>query len=326
VKSFDAIVRRVNLRELRILLAVARAGSLLKAAGEIGLTQPAVSKSIADLEATLGVRLFDRNNRGVQATPQGAIVIRRALAMFEEMRQAVRELGFMEDASSGEVRIGGTPSVCGGLLAHAVAQLQTRRPGVRHDVVELESEQLLAEVRGRLVDVGVGRKPVLRADDEIAFEPLFDDRLFVVCGARHAQARRGTVALGDLAAERWVFPSPGSFVTRQLEAAFERARVTPPAPAVATMSTLLRYELLASQRFITVLHGSLLQFGRLPGNLRVLPVDLGAAVPIGLFRARQRTLSPATEMLIETLHKLAGPMQAVNAQQLRKLLRGRTGK
>src|ERR1700681_3581262 len=87
MNSVDTIVRRVTLRELRLLLAVARSGSILKAADDIGLTQPAVSKAIADLEGTLGVRLFDRTNRGVEATPYGRIVLIRAAGVFEELRQ-----------------------------------------------------------------------------------------------------------------------------------------------------------------------------------------------------------------------------------------------
>ena len=120
-------------------------------------------------------------------------------------------------------------------------------------------------------------------------------------------------------------PLAGSFVTRQLEAAFERLGVVPPVPAVATMSTLLRYELLATQRFVTALHGSLLRFGQLPAHLRVLPVELDATVPIGLFRVRHRTLSPAAEMLVQQLHKLAKPMQAISARQLQIALRLRAG-
>jgi DNA-binding transcriptional LysR family regulator len=106
----------VTLRELRLLLAVARSGSILKAASEIGLTQPALSKSIAGLEATFGVRLFDRNNRGVSVTPQGEILLRRAAGVFEELRQAVDELQSLADAARGELRLGGTPAVCAGLL------------------------------------------------------------------------------------------------------------------------------------------------------------------------------------------------------------------
>ncbi|MQT91631.1 LysR family transcriptional regulator, partial [Pseudomonas helleri] len=91
MKSVDAIVRRVTLRELRLLAAIAHSGSILKAAQEVGLSQPALSKALADLEETLGVRLFDRTNRGVEPTPHGSVFIRRALAVFDEMRRGVEE-------------------------------------------------------------------------------------------------------------------------------------------------------------------------------------------------------------------------------------------
>ena len=89
MNPMNAVPRRVTLRELRLLLAASQAGSILKAANEIGLTQPALSKSIADLEGTFGIRLFDRTNRGVIPTPHGEILLRRATGVFEELRQAV---------------------------------------------------------------------------------------------------------------------------------------------------------------------------------------------------------------------------------------------
>ena len=76
--SMDVVGKRVTLRELRLFLAVARSGSIVKAANEIGLTQPALSKSIAELERAFGVRLFDRTNRGVTPTPHGEVLLRRA--------------------------------------------------------------------------------------------------------------------------------------------------------------------------------------------------------------------------------------------------------
>ncbi len=150
----DAIARRVTLRELRLLLAVARCGSILKAAQDIGLTQPAVSKSIADLEGVLGVRLFDRTNRGVEPTPYGRVVLLRAAGVFDELRQAVEELAFLSGSSGGELRIGGTPAMCGGLLSHAISAIEGERPGVQFHVVELESEKLV----GIMMVTGISRK------------------------------------------------------------------------------------------------------------------------------------------------------------------------
>jgi DNA-binding transcriptional LysR family regulator len=316
--SADAVLRRISLRELRLLLIVERCGNMLKAAHEAGLTQPAISKAIGELEATLGVRLFDRGNRGVEPTPQGQVLIRRAHAVFEEMRQGVHELDALENASGGHVRVGATPALCAGLLGQALSRMQATHPQVMQEVMELESGQLMAEVRARQLDFAVGRQPALRLDDEVEVEPLFEDRLFVIAGARHALAKQRRIRPADLAAQRWVLPQEGSYVHGQIRAAFERFGQPMPAAAVSTMSTLLRYELLATQRFITAVHGSLLRHGRmaaqLPGGLHVLPVDLEATLPIALFRARNRSLAPAAGILMRHLRELGEEMKGFDGR------------
>ena len=318
--SIDGIARRVTLRELRLLLAVARSGSILKASQDIGLTQPAVSKSIADLEGTMGVRLFDRTNRGVEPTAQGHIVLRRAAGVFQELRQAVDELDFLADSGGGEVRIGGTPGMCAGLLSHAVCSIAAERPRMRYNVVELESEKLGREILSRSIDAGIGREPII-GDDNVGFERLFEDRLFIVAGTQHPLAGRQSIRLEEAAAERWVLPMPGTPITQQLQSAFRRLGAALPHATVTTMSMLIRYELLATSRFVTVMYGSVLKFGNAPRCLRVLPVDLSAGIPIGLARLRNRTLTPAMELFLERVRKLAQPMRSLNAQQLRRTLR-----
>ena len=319
--SVDAIARRVSLRELRLLLAVSRSGSILGAAREIGLTQPAVSKAIADLEGTLNVELFDRTNRGVEPTPHGRVLMQHAFTVLEQMRQAVEELSFLSDSTRGEVRIGGTPAMCGGLLSRAVATMRIERPGIDYKMLELDSERLTEEVRGRVIDVGVGRKPVLRSESEISFEKLFDDRLFVVAGKGHLLARRGTISLRELTTQAWVLPPRESPVSQQVLGAFERAGVQLPQSAVTTMSLLVRYQLLATNRFVTVLHGSLLQYGGVPSFLSVLPVELLASVSIGISRIINRTLTPASELFIANLRRLVAPMVSLSTQELRKRMR-----
>jgi DNA-binding transcriptional LysR family regulator len=324
MKSVDAIVRRVTLRELRLLAVIARSGSILKAAQEVGLTQPAVSKSLADLEETLGVRLFDRTNRGVEPTPHGSVFIRRALAVFDEMRHGVEELNFLTDSTGGEIRGGGTPTMCGGFLSHAVASMELERPGIRYKLVELESERLAAEVQARLIDIGIGREPLVRSDGELSFERLFDDPLYVVAGADHPLARRRRITLADLANQRWVLPMPETPVSGQLRAAFERQGAPMPESIVASMSVLVRYELLSTNRFLTVLYGSMLQFGSMPSNLRILPVELSARLPIGFYKLNGRTLSPATELFIASMQNLAMRMRTISVDLLQRTLRNRS--
>ena len=302
--AFEQVLRRVSVRELRLLLAVARAGNMMKAAQDAGLSQPAVSKAIAGLESAFGTRLFDRDNRGVQPTPQGQIVIRRARLMFEEIRQAVEEIGFLASAASGELRVGATPSASAGLLAHAIGLLASSHPGLRYHAVEMEAGQLAAEVRDRTLDFAVGRDPGARMEDDLIFEPLFQDRVLVVAGDQHRVAKRRALRLDELVGEEWILPPEGSAVGREIEVAFARRKLALPQARITLMSTLMRYELLATQRYVTVLHGSLLRFGRPPSYIRVLPVDLGASVNTGLLRSRGRTLSPAAELLMDQLRAL----------------------
>lgn len=154
MNNWEHSVRRVTLRELRLLLAVARSGSIMKAASEIGLTQPALSKAIGELEETFRVRLFDRSNRGVSATPQGEILLRRAACIFDELRHAVDELQSLAGANHGELRLGATPAVCAGLLPHVIGTVRNRHPGLRFQVSELESGRLAGDVADRSVDSG----------------------------------------------------------------------------------------------------------------------------------------------------------------------------
>jgi DNA-binding transcriptional LysR family regulator len=100
------IKRRLKLRDLDTLIAVARLGSMAKAAVHLSLSQPAVSKAIADMEATLGVRLLDRTARGVEPTMYGRALMKSGTLIFDDLRQGVEEIAFLDDPTAGEVRIG----------------------------------------------------------------------------------------------------------------------------------------------------------------------------------------------------------------------------
>src|SRR5262245_14137932 len=100
------IGRRLRLRDLHVLFIVAERRSMAKAAAELGISQPAVSDVIANLEHALGVRLFDRRPEGVEPTMYGRALLRRSLAAFDELKQGIRDIEFLTDPTSGELRIG----------------------------------------------------------------------------------------------------------------------------------------------------------------------------------------------------------------------------
>jgi DNA-binding transcriptional LysR family regulator len=289
----------------------------VKAANEIGLTQPALSKSIAELERTFGVRLFDRTNRGVTPTPHGEVLLRRATGVFEELRQAVDELGTLTDATRGDLRLGGTPTMCAGLLPRAITSVLRNRPKFRFHVAELESGKLGSEVLTRSLDVGLGREQVVGANENLVFDRLFDDRLFIVAGAHHPLAGRRSITLEEAADQQWVLPTTEASVTAQFGSELRKQRLELPQSTVTTMSVLVRYELIASNSFLTVMYGSVLRFGNVPKFLRVLPIALPAGIPVGILRLNNRTLAPSAEIVIGVIRELVRPMHSLRAKQLR---------
>jgi DNA-binding transcriptional LysR family regulator len=112
----DRIGRRLKLRDLHILLAVVQRGSMAKAAAELAISQPAISKAISEMEHMLGLRLLDRSRNGIQPTVYGRALVQRGMAIFDELKQGVEELEFLADPTKGELSIGSTESIAAGLL------------------------------------------------------------------------------------------------------------------------------------------------------------------------------------------------------------------
>src|SRR5262245_18054935 len=102
----DRIERRLKLHDVRVLMSVVQAGSMSKATEQLGTAQPALSRSVAELESALGVRLLDRSPRGVEPTVYGRALIQRGIAVFDELRQGVKDIEFLADRTGGELRIG----------------------------------------------------------------------------------------------------------------------------------------------------------------------------------------------------------------------------
>src|SRR5215471_15884125 len=122
----DRIGRRLKLRDLNIFLAVVKEGSMSKAATTLAMSQPSVSKSIADIEHTLGAPLLDRTPYGVEPTPYGQALIKRSTAAFDELRQSVKDIESLLDPTAGEVRLGSTSPMAGGIVGAVIERLSVR--------------------------------------------------------------------------------------------------------------------------------------------------------------------------------------------------------
>src|ERR1700750_3072257 len=126
----DRIGRRIKLSDLHILLAVAQSGSMAKAANELAVSHPVVSRSISELEHALGVRLLERNPRGVELTPYGRAMLDRSHAAFVELLQGVQNMNFWSAPTVGEVRIGPTPPLAASFVFAVIERLSRRYPRI----------------------------------------------------------------------------------------------------------------------------------------------------------------------------------------------------
>ena len=302
----DRIGRRMKLQDLHVLMAVVQAGSMGKAARRLHTSQPAISRSIAELESAFGVRLLDRTPQGVAPTEYGRALLEGGVAVFDELRQTVKRIEFLATAAAGEVRIGSTPLLATTFICAVADQLSRRYPRVAFHLVTGYVESLYHELAERRLDLLVVRRFGPIADKRPDFEFLFEDASVVVAGAHSPWARRRKLDLADVAGEPWVLPPPGSQIASVAVEAFRAKGLELPHAAVITDSPHVRMTLLATGRFLTILPVSALRYPAARGELKALPVALPASrVPNGIVTLKNRTLGPAAHLFIEAARDAA---------------------
>ena len=297
---------RIRLRDLHVLSAVVRWGSMAKAASHLAMSQSAVSESIATLESALGVRLLDRSPQGVAPTIYAEALLKRGHVVFDELRQGVKDIEFLAEPTKGEVRIACPELLSAGLLPATIDRLSRRHPKIVVRVAQMDTTNLeFRELRERNVDLMLARVAGTFVDDDLDIEILLHDPHFVVVGARSPWARRRKVTLADLMNEPWIFP-PNQVVMGLIKEAFEANDLELPSERVTAASILLRNHLLATGRFLTMLPDSVLRYTATQWSLKPLPIDLRIKPwPIAILTLKNRTLSPVTQLFIEHLRGVA---------------------
>lgn len=184
MKWMDRIGRRVKLRDLHIALVVAEAGSMTRAAEELAVSYPVVSKTISELEQTLGVKLFDRSISGVEPTPYGHALLKSGVAVFDEMRKGLQEIESIKTPDAGELRIGSSIVTDAGLLPAVIERFTKDFPHVvLHVLHEDIAVQQYENLRGRKAELVLGRLNE-KSEPDLVTEPLFDEPLIVAAGNR----------------------------------------------------------------------------------------------------------------------------------------------
>jgi DNA-binding transcriptional LysR family regulator len=302
------IGRRLRLRDLHILATVVQWGSMAKAATHLSMTQPSISEALAQLEDALKVRLLDRSPKGVRPTIYADALLKRGLVVFDELRQGVRDIEFLADPTKGEVRVGCPESLTAGIVPAIVDRLSRRHPKIVVRVNRGESATFeYPELRGRSIDLMLGKISEPLIDEELNVELLFEEDYVVAVGAQSAWARRRNVKLADLVNEPWIYTPPNNRLSAYLAEAFHSHGLEVPRESVSSFSMHLRADLLATGRFVTMMPASLLRFNAKRWSaLKILPIDLGLPPrQCVLITLKNRTVNPVAQVFIEHTRAVA---------------------
>jgi DNA-binding transcriptional LysR family regulator len=296
----DRIGRRIKLRDLHILLAVTQFGSMGRASSELGVSQPVISKAIADLEHALRIKLLDRSPQGVEPTMYGRALIRCGMAVFDDLRRGVKEVEFLSDPTAGELRIGCTEPLAAGLISAVIGNLSQKYPRAEFHVVPGDTLSLQnRELRQHNIELAIVPMTGLVAERDISIETIFDDFHVIMASNESKWVRRRKIKLTDLLNETWILPPPNTTSGDYVAETFRHAGCEPPRAHVVSFSIPLHQHMLATGRFVTSLPRSLLQFARhLP--LTKLSVDMPAlARPVGIMALTNRALSPLAQLFVD---------------------------
>ncbi|QDL36154.1 LysR family transcriptional regulator [Rhodoferax sediminis] len=293
----DYLVRRLRLRHLELLVALAETGSTRGAADRLHLSQPAISKMLNEIEGGFGARLFDRSHQGVQANAFGAAAVYRARVILSELARAQDEIDALRAGASAVLRVG-APSVTVTVPA-AVVLLRARMPAASVQIREGRVSELIQRLLDGELDCVFGAvTPQLLSSDLLPLlqsELLLEDQLCVLAAASNVNVRRRGLRWADLRSAQWVAPPKETLVRQAFMTAFLNDGVEPPEPVIEAMSSvtvgaLLRMDpsLLCAVRFEHARD----EVAR--GNVRKVPVLPAIPLPsLGLFTRRAAIGQPA---------------------------------
>jgi DNA-binding transcriptional LysR family regulator len=309
----DRVSHRLKLRDLRLLLSVMEIGSMAKAAAQLNLTQSGVSKAIADIEHTLGVRLFDRTSRGVELTLYGRALRKCGNAVFDDLQRGIKEIEFLADPTKGELRIGCSEAMTAGFVSAVIDRLTRRYPQLILRVTQDEPLKLQElHLRERKIELVVGRIQSSFAEEDMEAEILFKEPALVVAGVKNKWVRRRKIELAELIDEPWCLPPPESLGGSHLQRAFRAKGLDyPPRSTVVALSTQLHASLVATGRYLGILPGAMLWFCGKRLSLKVLPIELPLQPrlrSVGIVTLKNRMLSPVAQLFIDFAREVAKPL------------------
>jgi DNA-binding transcriptional LysR family regulator len=301
----------MKLHQLNALVAAAESGSLRQAAERLRLSQPALSRSIRELEREIGVKLLERTAHGVEATVYGKALITRSKIVDSELRQARDDIAHLRGATHGDLRIGATPVAAFSLLPVVLARFKKSRPQLRVTVTDGMGEGLLARLRQGELDFVFGRIDQPIDTQEFTVDVLFNDSLVVLSRRDHPLAQARRAAKIDHDACEWILPGHDSPARTGFQQAYRARTGKMPRCTIESNSFVTMLTILSQTDLLGVAPHQLFHVTWL--RQQFVALDLGLkfpSQPTGVIRRARSMPSTAAQFAISELRHAAQKIRA----------------
>ena len=296
----------LRLSHLRTLAALARLGQVRRVAQAFCVTQSAISKQLADMEAGLGEAVVRREGNTLVLTPIGERLAQRAQEVLHQLERTRQEIALLRSGLGGRVTVGAVTAANAMLVPQALGLLRQRAPQLAVALEEDTADRLLPAVQDGRLDVAVVRMWQPLAQQGLAQRVLLNEPMRVVVGAQHPLAGRPVLAWGATMAYPWIVPRAGSPAHGALEALLARHGLAVPPGQVESISLALNLALLTHQPFIGLLPSEFARQCEAEGRIAVLPLDTANLLAEIRVFWREAELHPARDVLLDCLATAAG--------------------
>lgn len=300
--STPRLLNRLRMRQIALVLAIHEQRTLRGAAAELGLSQPAATKMLHELEDALAVRLFERVGRGLQLNAAGERVTAYCQSLRGTMEALNRELAELRQGSAGRLAVGSIMAASPGRLTQVLLSIKQRSPLLSIEVAVDTSDRLLARLRDGALEVVVGRM-VDEFREDYLFRAIDDEELAVIAGMDHPLARRRKVTLEMLCAYAWVLQPPGSPMRTLIDQEFREHGLGLPRGLIETGSILTSIDLVRTSQMVAVIPATVARSNAEHGLLRVLPFRFQRQLEVyGSIVRRNHSLSLPARHFLALLH------------------------
>lgn len=296
---------RLRLRHLQILVSLAQTQNISHSAEQLHMTQPALSKWLKDLEADIGLSLFERHARGLRPTAHGQVLREFALGIGNQLDRARDEMAALRSGGSGRVVVGASGAAIGGVVPQAVSALLRAMPNANVQVREAPMDRLFQQLAQGEVDVAVGRAALKYHHPEIHAEVLYEERLHFAVRPEHPLARRRSLSWSQLQSQRWVVWTSDIPARELLESSLAAVGQGIPASSVQSNSLLATIAMVAESDMVAAVSERAIALPARWKMLKRLPLRLDTLSEITMYWRTQAQGLAAVDGLLDALRRVS---------------------